>query len=737
MISAENKSDLDKLLAEYNALPFYKKWFYPWALSTALKLYEREGSPASAFAVCEAYLNKTWFFQRWFFPSIYNSLESSGQELGRVFSYLSDYGLLTGDMAQANLNAVVAHRYPLRVADALRKLNNDGLLTGDMAQANRDAVVAHAHPLGVADALRELNRDGLLTGDMAQANRDAVAAHTHPLGVADALRELNRDGLLTGDMAQANRDAVVAHGDPPCVADALRKLNNDGLLTGDMAQANRDAVVAHGDRDIQSLAHILYELSHAGLLTGDMAQANFDAVVAHRDTLSVEYILRKLNNDGLLTGDMAQANFDAVVAHTNPWDLAGALRKLSHAGLLTGDMAQANFNHVAITYSDIVSHPETLVFLNQIHPHLFTLARWEAMIAICEANHTNPAEGRRLIEHYINHDILGIGRPGVVRAINDRQSTHTASIHATASESALKLKEQYGTLIDGTELDRVLTEEMFVWLSEESDTSLKIKAAKRCFLRLNSPFEAYTDEVSQVSIRQLLALTWLAFNDETQRIGSLGEAKVALIEGLYEAQRAYNLSEVGVDDNSDEDEPACVAGTFNKILEKGCGLHPNITLKYITPELATLKFIAVANEKAVACLDELMHTSEGRQDLFRLAELIKANGNSIEPLWDNIEADVTATIFEEFNSLYDNNKESPKFVALVSCGKDVELGKTSLEALDTLITRAKHVDVVDGLKARAQQPSIATLASGFFAPVTDSTDNGVVKDNGVASCLLP
>ena len=68
MISAKNKADLDALLAEYNALPFYKKWFYPWALSAALKLYEREGSSTSVFAVCKAYLNflrVCWFFNRW------------------------------------------------------------------------------------------------------------------------------------------------------------------------------------------------------------------------------------------------------------------------------------------------------------------------------------------------------------------------------------------------------------------------------------------------------------------------------------------------------------------------------------------------------------------------------------------------------------------------------------------------------------------------------------------------
>ena len=70
MISAENKQTLDALLAEYNVLSFYQKWFYPRGLSAALKSYEREGSFASALAVCDAYVNKTWFFHRWLFSSL-------------------------------------------------------------------------------------------------------------------------------------------------------------------------------------------------------------------------------------------------------------------------------------------------------------------------------------------------------------------------------------------------------------------------------------------------------------------------------------------------------------------------------------------------------------------------------------------------------------------------------------------------------------------------------------------
>jgi hypothetical protein len=61
------------------------------------------------------------------------------------------------------------------VAFALRTLNEAGLLTGDGAQANREAIVEHQNPCAVASALRRLNEAGLLTGDTAQGVFHSIA----------------------------------------------------------------------------------------------------------------------------------------------------------------------------------------------------------------------------------------------------------------------------------------------------------------------------------------------------------------------------------------------------------------------------------------------------------------------------------------------------------------------------------------------------------------------------------
>ena len=63
---------------------------------------------------------------------------------------------------------------------------------------------------------------------------------------------------------------------------------------------------------------------------------------------------------------------------------------------------------------------------------------------------------------------------------------------------------------------------------------------------------------------ELLALSWLAVNDNGVRTGSFDDAKNQFIEGLYEIQRGYNLSEAGVDLHG-SDVFICSGGTFNKV----------------------------------------------------------------------------------------------------------------------------------------------------------------------------
>ncbi len=116
-----------------------------------------------------------------------------------------------------------------------------------------------------------------------------------------------------------------------------------------------------------------------------------------------------------------------------------------------------------------------------------------------------------------------------------------------------------------------------------------------------APNYVYTDPTSGVNTRELLALSWLAVNDDGVRTGSFDDAKNQFIEGLYEIQRGYNLSEAGVDLHG-SDVFICSGGTFNKLLEKLSGVHPDVTIEFITPELAALKLPIIVKEEVVSYL---------------------------------------------------------------------------------------------------------------------------------------
>jgi hypothetical protein len=527
-INREHIETLDQLKNSYSALPSYKKWFYPDALSAALDQYDSL-SLDSSFAVCMAFLNDTWFFQRWFSSSFF---EFSGSSL----------------------------------ISALRAANDAGLLTGEFAQANFNAVAGHQRLRHFALALQELNAVGLLTGESAEANREAVAGHQLPWVVADALKILNTAGLLTGESAEANREAVAGHEDLCEVTDALEVLNV--------------------------------------------------------------------------------------------------------AGLLTGERGQLRFNLVAITHSAILFHEATANLWSRVPGHQLTETRFNAIIDLCNNHQNNPDEARRLLIDYVNRELLEINPPqaGAAPLLNQNQSTHTESIHKSVSQSATSLMSRYKDRIIGSCLDEILAE-FSSWLDKEQDSSPKIIAAKRCLRRLIAPNYYFIDPVSQVSTKQLLALVWLAFHDDlTERQGRVEDARGSLIEGLYEIQRGHNLDEVGFDKGGN-DLPICDGGTFNKIIEKGWGRHPDMALIFITSHTVALKLLCVVQEEATEYLQSLANPGT-KEDFLKFTQLmaqIKKEG--AEAIWESIKDKIATRMFDEFGRLYQDNQD-PKFIDLINAGKD-------------------------------------------------------------------
>lgn len=202
------------------------------------------------------------------------------------------------------------------------------------------------------------------------------------------------------------------------------------------------------------------------------------------------------------------------------------------------------------------------------------------------------------------------------------------------------------------------------------------RAAKNCISRIADPVYTFTDAGSDISLRELLALTFLAIHDDEERIGTVEYAKTQFVEGLCEIQRGYNLSEAGVDQGG-EDQFICSAGSFNKLIEKLQGIHPDCQIRFITTKTASFKLPIVVREEAMRYMKSLANpnTVEELQAFTRLISQVKEDG--VEVVWDQIKGKVADRMFDEFGSLY-RDREDRSFTGLIESGEYVELPDLSI-----------------------------------------------------------
>ena len=358
-ISGNNRKYIDDLCEEYNSAPWWKSPFYPKALAKALQKFRSMNDEPThlAFNVCKAFDNKTWFFQRWLFPSLASFSETA---LAKTYQNLRDHGYLNGDSARNNFEVIAQNQDPSSTFLSLLELDQAGLLSGGDAAYYRRAVsefgVAHI----LTKALVQLQQAKLLTGEKALANFKTAARErsnfSFPSYIAETLEILQGTPLLKGDAAQANFDAIASYENPRefrYVLYSLRKhtlyyKGKENLLNGDEAQNNFNTIIAIKDKkSLDYLVKFIDKFHETTLLTGKEAQNNFNAILKHKDFLLVVEPLIEDWSTKLFNGDGAQANFDAILGAENPKSVTWALCTLEDSGLLAGDDAQV--------YRDIVA----------------------------------------------------------------------------------------------------------------------------------------------------------------------------------------------------------------------------------------------------------------------------------------------------------------------------------------------------------------------------------------------
>ncbi len=302
------------------------------------------------------------------------------------------------------------------------------------------------------------------------------------------------------------------------------------------------------------------------------------------------------------------------------------------------------------------------------------LTNWYITLLI-ENNRLTIAQALVLNQQQFDN-LRGVGdRAPAHPVINPGQSTHTASVHRSASESATRLWDFYKEKID---VDAVILGLMIYFSNdlENPDNSEQIEAAKRCILRICADGFHFTDPCSGVTSRQVLAAIFFAINNpdpHSPLLASQPDAMQALIRGLYEIQREYNLSENGTDMGG-PDHPACTAGHFNKLIAAMQGVLPQCTIEYVTTNTARLKLPVIVVEEMMKYLSQLdRYNVENVLHLTKTIDDMHTNPGIPDDIWQKIRNTVSERMFTEFGSLFPEGRESANFVEFIDAGQYTNL----------------------------------------------------------------
>jgi len=607
---------------------------------------------------------------------------------------LSHYNQLTSD----NREIVLHYDEPDDAAEVFIKMKEENVFSLD----NYTAVMRHFFPRFSLNAIVILAKNKLLTSDALTciwkkfnsvvAAKIYVYMHHHEIFTLDNYNsiiekcifqsQINKscDALIKlkeATLFQPEMCALVLEEkrDPVFAANLVIEMNKHGIFSAE----NYEKVIQH-----YNLYHAVFGmvyLKKAGLFSAEyidlMLQQpnpylasriliymhknrffsfdNYKTVVNHPEMSNSINVLCILHYSNLLTAD----NRKKIENHKNVEYLKGILKVLYYANILS----EKNFE-LSVTYAYQFYQVDAIKeLLGKFRPGLFKQKIFDEMLRIFESNHYDIQKATDPIVSYLRRVLRD------VNIFNRLENTHTASIHASASSSALKLFQRYPIQIAEDQLNVQLNNirEYVTQLAQANTQNKKLQIAKKFinwFIQNEKEARTFTDPVSKVSLEQLLALAWVAINDVKQE--NYEEALKCLIEGFSEMYCGVK--------RDGSDLWICRSGMFNKLIEKLVSFHEDVTLVYMTKESATLKLKCLVREEAEGYL--LALASEVRDELVyeHLIEVktVFSQDGLEEGMYELIKAKVSDRYWSEFFSLY-KGKNDPEFINAIEAGCYVDL----------------------------------------------------------------
>lgn len=487
---------------------------------------------------------------------------------------------------------------------------------------------------------------------------DKIAMHLNPMSAVEGVHFLFEKKLVTAELVITNLQIVLDNPNPLNTANLMYFLSKNKLLRlicPDIISSCQNVVDARAIFDMLQSTKLLTPHTHSSFL--------MKAVLTHKNLPYLKEILKLCISKKLFVDKSALSHLETILQLDHAPSLLSLLGLLSTKNWLT----KASLDTV-LQYSAILISERDL--WRMIPFHQLTKERFDAMIIICREHQGEVELGIRRLTDYIEHWFNLIRDP-------EAQTTHTASVNQSASASAIKLFRRYGDIINERGVDAI-AKELYSELLNLSKHPRSI-IVSRCIERFQSDrvTTVFVDPISKISVKKLLALFFLAINDKENRIGTLDDAYSSLMEGLYEIQRDGNLTKKGFD-NGSQDEFICPSGTFNKLVEKLVGIHPDAEMSYVTKTGLATKIKVVIKEELMAFLEQLPESqdreeSDARNELLNeLKEGIPSN------VWEAISTTISDRIFDEFGTLF-HNKEDKAFLAVIDAGQSFSLSEAVLD----------------------------------------------------------
>jgi hypothetical protein len=288
----------------------------------------------------------------------------------------------------------------------------------------------------------------------------------------------------------------------------------------------------------------------------------------------------------------------------------------------------------------------------------------EFLIHVCEMS-GDIQMAQETILTYVQEHFLAENMPLDDDEFNPEQSTHTSSIHASASDSAGRLMQRYGHEIVGQDIEELLFElmdDLQNMLYQEAG----IRLAIRSIIRLMHPEEHHRDPKSRVSITELLLLCYLAVMDIEHRMGTFVDGSKQIMLALMEVQQPNSLKGI----IAKKDSPICAGGTFNKLIERMQGVHPDCALVYMTKNVAALKFPRVVNEEAHSYIQNFTQPQDIIAFMSVIEWILNIKQEGVERIWPMLVVRVAKRLMAEFYSLFDSIEDFHEFL---DQGRYVEL----------------------------------------------------------------